>query len=130
MRKMHVLLIEPDLILAKTYKKALERIGYAVSHEADAQSAINAADLQKPNVVLLEMQLAVHSGAAFLYEFRSYSDWFDVPVVLHTLIPTERLQPFERSLRELGVHDILYKPETTLQSLLSVVVKHVPVSAS
>lgn len=130
MKKSHVLLIEPDLILAKTYKKALERTGYMVSHEADAQSAINAADTRKPNIVLLEMQLAVHSGAAFLYEFRSYSDWFDVPVILHTLIPTERLRPFQKSLRELGVQEILYKPETSLQNLLSVIAKHTPAPAS
>lgn len=121
MKKPCVLLVEPDLILARMYRQAFEQDGYDVSHVADAQSAINMADKQRPNVVVLEMQLTLHSGAAFLYEFRSYVDWFDIPVVLHTLIPISRLQPYQRALDELGVSDVLYKPETSLQSLLSVI---------
>lgn len=121
MNSSHVLLVEPDLVLGRLYSQALERSGYEVSYVADAQSAINAADTKYPHVVVLEMQLALHSGAAFLYEFRSYIDWLDVPVVLHTLIPENRLRPYQRALAELGVSDVLYKPETSLQSLLSVI---------
>ncbi len=121
MNNAHILLVEPDLVLGRLYSQALERSGYGVSHAADAQSAINAADTRRPNVVVLEMQLALHSGAAFLYEFRSYVDWVDIPVVLHTLISESRLLPYQEALNELGVSDVLYKPEASLQSLLSVI---------
>lgn len=125
---MHILLIEPDVVLAKIYKEAFARLGHSVQHVGDAQAGILAADEQCPDVVVLELLLANHSGAAFLYEFRTYGDWLTVPVVVHTLIPPTRLRPFGKSFRELGVAASLYKPETSLQTLLRTIQNCKPVS--
>lgn len=118
---MRILLVEPDIILAKIYQNTFERHGFKVSWARNAQDAICEADEAHPDIVVLEMQLATHSGAAFLYEFRSYADWQETPIILHTLIPPDSLQLFAETFAELKVTSVLYKPATSLRKLLSTV---------
>jgi len=126
----NVLIIEPDRILAGTYRQALQTAGHEVIMCASAQSAIFAADAVKPDVVILELQLIEHSGIEFLYEFRSYTEWQDVPVVLLTNVPpTEFTQSGDILRQELGVREYHYKPLTSLRSLLASVNQYVPATA-
>ncbi len=114
---MHILLIEPDIVLANLYIQALESEGNTVSYVRSAEAAIHTADCKRPDVVVLELQLAQHSGVAFLQEFRSYADWLHIPIVVHTHIPPQQLQPFTKALQEMRVAAQLYKPQTTLHAL-------------
>ena len=118
---MRILLVEPDTVLADIYSKACTRAGHIVTHVRGAQQAITASDDNRPDVVVLELQLAAHSGSAFLYEFRTYEDWLKIPIVLHTLVPPDTLRVYERSFAELGVVAQLYKPQTSLRQLLAVI---------
>ncbi|HEY4161190.1 MAG TPA: response regulator [Candidatus Saccharimonadales bacterium] len=120
---MHVLLIEPDRILARTYAQALSEAGCTVRHAVSAQQAVHEADQQTPDVVLLELQLPQHNGVEFLYEFRSYSEWLKVPVVVHSMVPPQELESAATLQKELGVADVLYKPETSLRRLCQAVQK-------
>lgn len=114
----NVLLIEPNRVLARTYHLALEAAGHTVQTCGTAQAGILAADDLNPDVVVLELQLVAHSGAEFLYEFRSYPDWLQVPVVVHTHVPPQQFsQSFNAIQRQLGVVEYLYKPTTTLAAL-------------
>jgi DNA-binding response OmpR family regulator len=125
---MHVLLIEPDRLEAHTYVTALERAGYTVAHTTGAQSAVHLADERMPDVVVLELQLPGHNGVEFLYEFCSYPEWQDVPVVLHTFVPLRELTQTTTLQTELGVQRMLYKPATTLVDLCSAVQAVMPVT--
>lgn len=118
---MRILLIEPDTVLAKIYKDSLERVGHKVARVSSAQAAVQVADIRTPDLVIMEMQLAAHSGAAFLYEFRTYSDWLHIPVIINTLLPPSKMCVFEDSLKELGVVNCMYKPRTTLRRLAQAV---------
>jgi DNA-binding response OmpR family regulator len=119
---MNILLIEPDRLLARTYKQALERAGHRVMVAATAQAGIHAADDRLPELVILEMQLVSHSGIEFLYEFRSYTDWQLVPVlVLSQVPPAEFINSWDLLQQELGVQQYLYKPRTNLEKLLRAV---------
>lgn len=119
---MHILLIEPDIVLARTYQSALQSEGHSVAHAPNAQQAIIAADDQTPDLVVLELQLPSHNGIAFLQEFQSYSDWADVPVVFHTYVPTRTNGDAHKIIRhEYGVEHWLYKPQTSLSQLLTTV---------
>lgn len=122
----HVLLIEPDRLTGRLYQQALERAGWHADLAHSAQEAILSADAITPDVVVMEADLAGHSAAAFLYEFRSYIDWRDVPVILHTSVAPTRLEPFAEALRQLGVRDILYKPQQRLQMLINRVSEYIP----
>ena len=118
----NVLLIEPNRVLARTYYEALQQAGHTVQACGAAQSAIIAADALNPDVVVLELQLVAHSGAEFLYEFRSYPDWQEVPVVVHSQIPPAQFaQNFAATRQQLGIVEYLYKPQTDLRTLQAAV---------
>lgn len=117
-----VLLIEPDQVLARTYATCLERAGHEACIAATAQAGIHAADDATPDIVLLELQLVAHSGIEFLYEFRSYADWQDVPVVILSYVPPQEFnQSIDVLKSRLGVRAYHYKPATSLKALLRTV---------
>ena len=116
---MNILLIEPDWVLADTYGRALIVEGHQVVPCASAQAGIQAADSHSPDLVILELQLIDHSGIEFLYEFRSYGEWQDIPVLIHSQVPPAEFASNWQLLKtELGVHEYLYKPSTNLERLL------------
>lgn len=125
---MNILLVEPDLVLAKTYFQALTGAGHHVTVAASAQSAVLAADKILPDLVVLELQLIEHSGIEFLYEFRSYPDWQGIPVLVHTQVPPGEFSANRRLLKEqLDIAAYLYKPYTSLRDLLAQIDEHAPV---
>ena len=115
----HILLVEPDISLGKLYTSSLELSGYSVSHCRTAQDAITSADENIPDLVLLEIEIAIHNGIEFLYDFRSYPEWQDIPllIVSHVVPSRGALNPKSWGLLKIsGYH---YKPITKLQDLLS-----------
>ena len=113
-----ILLIEPDRLLADTYRAALKSDGHTVTICSGAQAGIMAADEMKPELVILELQLVEHSGIEFLYEFRSYEDWRSIPLIVHSHIPPGEFESSKQILKdELAVSSYLYKPQTSLQKL-------------
>lgn len=125
-----ILLIEPDRLLANTFKQALAGAGHQVMVSASAQAAITAADTKQPDLVILELQLVEHSGIEFLYEFRSYPEWQSIPVLIHSAVPPAEFNGSRRILSvELGVNTYLYKPRTSLKELLSNVREQLSVTA-
>src|SRR5665213_2435889 len=114
-----ILLVEPDRLLARTYAEALSGDGHEVVVAANAQAAVSSADTTRPDLVILELQLIEHSGIEFLYEFRSYQEWQDIPVLIHTMVPpTEFADSREILAGELSVNIYLYKPRTSLRQLI------------
>jgi DNA-binding response OmpR family regulator len=125
-----ILLIEPDRLLADTYRQALESAGHWVVMCAGAQSAIFAADEIKPDMVILEIQLVGHSGIEFLYEFQSYPDWQNIPVLIQSNVPAgEFAGSWDMLQAQLGVRAYFYKPLTTIRTLLASVAEFAPVVA-
>lgn len=118
----HIILIEPDRRLAETYTAACKQAGHSVVPCASAQAAVLAADQQRPDVVLVELQLVEHSGIEFLYEFRSYIEWQAVPLIIHSHVPpSEFANNWQLFKNQLKVSHYLYKPQTTLGDLLKTI---------
>lgn len=118
---MNILLIEPDKKLGGTYKRALEQAGHTVKWAAHGQDAVHAADIARPDLIILELQLTAHNGIEFLYEFRSYSEWQGIEVILLTLVTPDSLQITQDIMDQLGIIRCLYKPATTLKQLVDAV---------
>lgn len=117
-----VLLVEPDVVLAASYQKALMHAGHSVHIAHSAQNAVAVADQYTPDIIVMELQLSGHSGIEFLYEFRSYPEWQTIPVVAQSFIPEREFAASKHLLsRELGVKTYLYKPKTSLQQLTQAV---------
>ena len=125
-----ILLIEPDRLLAETYRRALETAGYKVSVCAGAQTAVLVADKIQPQLVIAELQLVEHSGIEFLYEFRSYPEWQSIPVLIHTQVPiSEFADSWSIMHEQLNVAGYLYKPDTNLHKLIETVNQNLLVTA-
>lgn len=114
----NILLIEPDNILGKTYATALKTAGHNVAHSRHAQDAVRQSDARKPDIIILELQLPGHSGIEFLYEFRSYPEWQNVPIIIHSLVTPEDLRTHLAQFDQLGIEAYLYKPTTNLRRLV------------
>ncbi len=128
MKNYHVLLIEPDHLLSTIYKDHLEKFHYKVKICSGVQQAVDEIDKQKPNIIILELQLSSHNGYEFLYELRSYTDWQDIPVLVHSILPEADLYINPDIRSELGIVGYLYKPRTSLGKLHYELNKHFLVS--
>jgi CheY-like chemotaxis protein len=118
----HILLLEPNTLLAATYVALFKHCGYEATSVLNGQAAIQAADARTPDVVVCELQLGEHNGIEFLHEFRSYPEWRSIPVVVLTTLPPSRSEAYLPTLQvDLGVHEVLYKPSTSLADLLDAV---------
>jgi DNA-binding response OmpR family regulator len=79
---MNILLVDNHIATQKACQQLFAE--HAVMIAPTAAEALTAAVEQRPDLVILELGLASHSGMEFLYEFSTYSDWRDVPVILYT----------------------------------------------
>lgn len=116
-----ILCIEPDDRLAHAYKTILMHQGHVVVRVPGAQAAIHAAEKQPLDLVMLELDLPGHNGIAFLHEFRSYAEWADIPVMIHSSARGVLQKAIDVHGRELGVAAVCYKPETSLRDLCDTV---------
>ncbi len=114
-----ITLVEPDQELADIYAASLKQAGYQVHVCHTAQAAIESVDKHKPDAVILELALARHNGIEFLYEFRSYHEWQQVPLLVLTHVP-EQPSSLGQALRDqLHIAAYHYKPATSLKALLT-----------
>lgn len=113
----HILLLEPDTILASIYTQYIEKQGYVVTHTKEASEAIRQLDAKHIDLVIIEIQIAAHNGIEFLYEMRSYTDWKDIPVIIQTMASELTVLGSGLFKNHLNISEILYKPKTSLHIL-------------
>lgn len=114
----HVLYIDPDSSLAASVTDYFAASTITVRTAANATQALQQLEQALPQVVILETALGKNSGLEFLHEFFSYPEWRHIPVIVCT---QQNLQAYTARLQALGVRTVLYKPHTTLQTLLGAV---------
>lgn len=117
----NILIIEPDVVLARLYQSALQAKGHDVTRAANAQEALFAIEKSRPDSIVLEIDMPNHNGLEFLYEFSSYSDWAGINIVILSTLRPSLFERMKVSWRQLGVSEYLYKPETSLATLQQVV---------
>jgi two-component system, OmpR family, KDP operon response regulator KdpE len=121
-----ILLVEPDRATADFIAEYMNthKLKAGIAHASSAQEAVHLADTNKPNLVVLELAIPEHNGLAFLHEFRSYTDWKDVPIIIHSHISRDELQIPKDETERLGIVQHLYKPTTSLEKLRRVLIEN------
>jgi DNA-binding response OmpR family regulator len=115
---MNILCIEPDVVLAKAYKKVFSRSSEdTVILCLDPQAAMEQLDVKMPDVIVMELQLAPLSGFAFLHELRSYEDFNEIPVVIYSSVPKESFTNNKKTWKTLGVEAYFYKATDSVQKV-------------
>jgi two-component system, OmpR family, phosphate regulon response regulator PhoB len=113
----HVLLLEPDRVVARYIVDELVRQNMTVSIATNADEAVKLSDKKQPDVVVSELSMPGHSGTEFLYEFRTYSDWFDIPILIFSSLRPISEITSSNDWKLLRIEKLLYKPDTSLHVL-------------
>jgi DNA-binding response OmpR family regulator len=113
----HILLLEPDRVIADCISKILIDDQTTVSIASNADNAVELADKKSPDVVISELSVSGHSGSEFLYEFRTYSDWKQVPIIVFSSLKPSKDITSSKDWGLLRIHEFLYKPDKTIHQL-------------
>lgn len=121
---MNIICIEPDVVLARQYKKVLGgHNAVTVRLCLDPQVATHLIDEQKPDVIIMELQLAPLSGFAFINELRSYEDLSTIPIVIYSSVPKESFAVSAQTWQSLGVERYFYKAKDSVHKVAQFVLR-------
>jgi CheY-like chemotaxis protein len=79
-----VLVVEDSKFLRIATERALSRAGFAVSTAADGEEALQVANDQLPDIILLDMMLPKLSGTDVLRALKANPATVDIPVIVLT----------------------------------------------
>ena len=96
-----VLLVEDDRATRELFEYSLRLAGFTVLAAADGMGALHVLEQQRPDAVVLDLDLPTVSGIDVYQEIVAHADTRDVPVVVVT--GTEWTPPR-------GVFRVLHKP--------------------
>ncbi len=113
-----VLLLEPDRIMADCIRQEFAKQNIKTHIVSSPDEAVKDADKQQPDLIIAELSLPAHSGTEFLYEFRTYSDWSNIPFIVHSSIKVSGTITKSKDWKLLNINKCLYKPVTSLQKLV------------
>ena len=85
-----ILLIDDDVTIRMDTRAMLERDGWTVSEAGNGREALELARGQRPDAVLLDLNMPVMDGFDFLAEFRDLPGCAEVPVVVLTARDLDR----------------------------------------
>jgi CheY-like chemotaxis protein len=111
-----ILIVEDDADLVETYTDLLETNQYSVTSTAKAKEAITLVTRLKPNLVLLDLNLAGFSGVVVINMIRSYPPLKDTKIVVITGHPEMLYKTVDASRVDL----ILSKPVSNDQLLKAI----------
>ncbi len=102
-----ILIIDDDQTQHLILGNYLEKAGYKVTHAENGVQGLKAMEEQKPDLVLLDIQMPVMDGFKTLEAIRKKSGFKDIPVLLLTSLDRDYLKI--KGL-ELGADDYITKP--------------------
>jgi two-component system KDP operon response regulator KdpE len=106
-----ILVVEDDLHIRRLLRTALERMKYAVTEAGNARDALSLLDIEKPDVVLLDLGLPDRDGLEMIQLIKARST--------ATLIVVSAREAIEAKVTalDLGADDYLTKPFDTEELL-------------
>jgi CheY-like chemotaxis protein len=122
-RKLKVLLVEDDKFLAEMYRLRLVAEGYDVRVANDGLSGLATALQRPPDLLLLDLRLPGLGGLDLLDQLRRSPTGADLPVIV--LTNYGEMEIIDRG-RALGVLEYLIKSQTTPNTLIETIKRHVP----
>lgn len=108
-----VLLVDDNADTRRLLRSALERDHWTVTEAVNGRDALAKVALSRPRVVLLDLEMPVMDGFAFLHAFRGLPGCRDIPVVV---ITARDLSRADRDNLQ-GASKVLSKGDTSLKSL-------------
>ncbi len=120
-QKNKVLLIEDDLSLLKIYSNKLKINQFDVSVATTGDEGLRKAQVEKPNIILLDLILPGKDGFLVLEELKKNAETEKIPVVI--LSNLGQKSDIEKG-RALGAVDYLVKADESLVDLVEKIKKY------
>lgn len=119
----YILVVEDDIWLAEQHLRTLQAAGLRGEHVAHALAAIDAIDVVRPDVLVLDVLLAGPNAFTLLHELQSHADLAGIPVILCTN-SADQLPP--EDMGAYGVRQILDKATMHPSDLITAVRRVLP----
>lgn len=117
-----VLLVEDDLSLLKIYSNKLKISGFEVSPATTGDEAVRKAQIETPDIVLLDLILPGKDGFLVLEELKKNTRTKKIPVIILSNLGQESDR---QRADELGAIDYLVKSDVSLANLVEKVKQYV-----
>jgi two-component system cell cycle response regulator len=79
-----ILVVDDSRAIRQILRRSLQEIGYSVTEAADGVEALAACRLERPDLVLLDVDMPIKDGLATLEEMRADSELSSLPVIFLT----------------------------------------------
>ena len=112
-----VLLIEDDVKLSKALRLRIQHMNYEVIAVADAVSAMDAAIKNRPNLILLDINLPGGNGFIVAERLRAHHDTMSIPIIF---ITASSKPEFAEKASEIPRSAFLQKPFDAIQLMDSI----------
>ena len=114
--KAKILFVDDDNFLRKVYKAELSERGYEVILAADGEEGLHKAQLEDPDLVILDMIMPKKSGFEVLMELQSDPNTKSIPVILLSNLGQEA--DIKKGI-DLGAVEYLVKDDVTLETIVA-----------
>jgi len=119
----HILVVEDDDAIRGLVSEVLREDGYQVQEAANGVEALGKLQIERPDLIVLDLMMPVMDGWTFVEECRN-KDWCgDVPIIVTSA--SHDLPRTADKLRTLGVRTCLAKP-FDVDGLLALVERYAP----
>ena len=113
-----VLMIDDDSLVSGILKRRFEQSGFAFEVACDGETGLAAIKRNKPDIVLLDLELPKVRGNVVLASIRSQPDLQDLPVIIFS---SGNAANVAEELKTLGVFRVLSKINTRPAELIAIV---------
>jgi len=118
MKKTKIIIIEDDRFLNKLYSDKLESSNFEVLRFLQGEDGLNNIELEKPDLILLDLILPIKSGFEILTEIKNNLETKDIPVVILSNLNQEK--DIKKGM-ELGAISYLNKIDISINDLPNII---------
>ena len=105
----NILIADDDELVASLASEALIGAGHACGWVTDGEKALQTIEWRRPDLLLLDQEMPVMSGATLLRKLRTSEQHYDLPVIMFTAMSGVRDE--EQALYN-GAQEYIRKPFT------------------
>jgi CheY-like chemotaxis protein len=115
-----ILLVEDEIANRLLFVDVLEHHGYTILEAGDGAEGVRLAKAEKPELILMDMQLPVMDGMAATREIKAFADTSQIPVVALT---ASVMKDERQKMLDSGCEEVVSKP-ILAKALVEVVRKY------
>jgi len=124
-QKPRVLVVEDDIFLVNVHKKKLAKEGFEVIVAGNGNEALDLAQKNKPDIILLDLIMPMKDGFQTLKELKANPDLKNIKVIIFSNLSQE--EDKQRAM-EAGAVDYIVKANVSFREIINQVKHHLGIA--